>query len=278
MQYFFLTVAAAAFYVAAQATESLVPVGHNCHPNGTACAEGANCYAVNSMQQTVCGNFQSSCTKDEQCAFNTCNLQQGLCNGFLSSSASSSATAPPATSSTACPAPGSTDNQGRYSCNPAHQYPLEQQCIVIDGCYYISPTVSSTAGSASTSLPTTPAGTLPLGAQCDPLATPSPCAGGAQCWASNSMLIAACGNFNAACKQDSECAFNTCNNGLCNGFKSTVISNGTSTAQTTGGYAATSTPTGTYAPPAFTGAATIPRTVEKGGLMAVFIAAVAWIM
>ena len=36
-----------------------------------------------------------------------------------------------------CPAPGSTDSQGRYSCNPAHQYPNGQSCKTIDGCPYL---------------------------------------------------------------------------------------------------------------------------------------------
>ncbi|KAG6056160.1 hypothetical protein E4U17_002434 [Claviceps sp. LM77 group G4] len=37
----------------------------------------------------------------------------------------------------ACPAPGFTDSQGRYSCNPAHQYPAGQQCKEIDGCLFL---------------------------------------------------------------------------------------------------------------------------------------------
>ncbi|KAG6104060.1 hypothetical protein E4U31_002252 [Claviceps sp. LM219 group G6] len=37
----------------------------------------------------------------------------------------------------ACPAPGSSDSQGRYSCNPAHQYPEGQQCKEIDGCLFL---------------------------------------------------------------------------------------------------------------------------------------------
>ncbi|KAG5975085.1 hypothetical protein E4U55_007859 [Claviceps digitariae] len=36
-----------------------------------------------------------------------------------------------------CPAPGSTDSQGRYSCNPAHQYPNGQTCKAIDGCLFL---------------------------------------------------------------------------------------------------------------------------------------------
>ncbi|KZZ98430.1 hypothetical protein AAL_02948 [Moelleriella libera RCEF 2490] len=46
-------------------------------------------------------------------------------------------TAPPTSTPTACPAPGSLDSKGRYSCNPAHHYPNGQSCIVIDGCYYL---------------------------------------------------------------------------------------------------------------------------------------------
>ena len=38
---------------------------------------------------------------------------------------------------TTCPAPGSTDSQGRYSCNPAHQYPNGQTCELVEGCYFL---------------------------------------------------------------------------------------------------------------------------------------------
>ncbi|CAD0089691.1 unnamed protein product [Aureobasidium vineae] len=58
-------------------------------------------------------------------------------------------------------------------------------------------------------------GTLPLGAEC---ANTEQCAGGAECFASTAWLIKSCGKFNAACSNDSQCATNTCNNGLCNGF------------------------------------------------------------
>lgn len=42
------------------------------------------------------------------------------------------------TQSPVCPAAGTTDSQGRYSCNPAHQYPNGQTCDMINGCYYLS--------------------------------------------------------------------------------------------------------------------------------------------
>ncbi|KAG6003718.1 hypothetical protein E4U21_001771 [Claviceps maximensis] len=41
------------------------------------------------------------------------------------------------TNTPACPAPGSTDSQGRYSCNPAHQYPNGETCKTIDGCFFL---------------------------------------------------------------------------------------------------------------------------------------------
>ncbi|KAJ5197731.1 uncharacterized protein N7498_006848 [Penicillium cinerascens] len=40
-------------------------------------------------------------------------------------------------SAKSCPPPGSSDNQGRYSCNPAHQYPNGQMCRPINGCYFL---------------------------------------------------------------------------------------------------------------------------------------------
>ncbi|EUC28589.1 hypothetical protein COCCADRAFT_30181 [Bipolaris zeicola 26-R-13] len=171
MRYSFFALATAGVLASAQST---IPLGENCTPGGTPCAGGANCYATNSMLQPLCGNFQSSCTSDAQCAFNTCN--GGFCNGVK---ASSSSTPPTVTSSSSAP-----------GWSPAP-----------------SPTIVA------------PAGSLSLGAECNPFVTPSQCIEGVQCWASNAGLIARCGNFNAACKTDAQCAYNTCNNGLCNGLR-----------------------------------------------------------
>lgn len=67
---------------------------------------------------------------------------------------------------------------------------------------------------------------LPLGTNCG---ADEQCMNDAQCWGSNAFTIRQCGNFNAACEDDSQCAYNTCNNGLCNGFLATT----TTAAQTT---------------------------------------------
>lgn len=168
MQNFLLVLATAASFASAETTASasstpsligaVVPIGQQCDPKGTPCALGADCYATNSMLMTICGNFQATCTSDQQCAFNKCN--DGACNGELLSSSSaaepSTATsaAPAATSSSACPAPGDTDSQGRYSCNPAHQYPSGQECVLVDGCYFLSTTLpTSSAHNATSSMP-----------------------------------------------------------------------------------------------------------------------------
>ena len=199
MQYSIVTLVAAASFASAQSSTSsaaasaaptgtVIPLGQSCTPDGTPCALGAQCYATNSMLQTVCGNFQAACTSNEQCAFNTCNTQQSLCNGFLASSASSII-------------PSTTSTPGGFIPAP-------------------SPTT------------TAPAGSLPLGAECNPFVNPSQCADGAQCWASNAGIIARCGNFNAACTSNSQCAGTTCNNGLCNGLlvSSSGAGNATSSA------------------------------------------------
>ncbi|ATY61658.1 hypothetical protein A9K55_008103 [Cordyceps militaris] len=59
-----------------------------------------------------------------------------------------------AVSAADCAAPGAYDSQGRYSCNPAHQYPNGQRCTTVDGCPLLvdasgQPIVKST-GTSST--------------------------------------------------------------------------------------------------------------------------------
>jgi hypothetical protein len=69
---------------AAAGTGSMVylPLGSSCNPSSTPCANGAECWASNSMLQMRCGNFNAACTSDEQCAYNICNTETGLCSGF----------------------------------------------------------------------------------------------------------------------------------------------------------------------------------------------------
>ncbi|KAF1976966.1 hypothetical protein BU23DRAFT_565619 [Bimuria novae-zelandiae CBS 107.79] len=256
MQYLYLTLAAVASFASAQTTST----ASSCPAPGATDSQGQ--YSCNPAHAYPSGQ--------------QCLLVDG-CYFLSSTLASSSSSAPPASSSSACPAPGATDSQGRYSCNPAHQYPSGQSCLLVDGCYFLSSTLPSSASSAPTSAPTAPAGSLPLGAQCDPFQDPSPCAGGAQCWASNAGLIAACGNFNAACEINAQCAFNTCNNGLCNGLLPSGSSNATSVLpSSTGGYY-TGTPTAT-APPEFSGAASTLGLMEASGVMAALFAVIAWVM
>lgn len=88
---------------------------------------------------------------------------------------------------------------------------------------------------------------IPLGGECG---ADAQCMNDAECWGTTAFTIRRCGNFNAACNVSSQCAFNSCNGGLCNGFlPSSLSSSGTADATgsvTTGGggYAG---PTGGYA-------------------------------
>ncbi|KAF2213525.1 hypothetical protein CERZMDRAFT_7307, partial [Cercospora zeae-maydis SCOH1-5] len=79
---------------------------------------------------------------------------------------------------------------------------------------------------------TAPAGSIPLGGTCG---ADEQCAGGAQCWANTDFSIRSCGNFNAACTSDSQCAYNTCDSGLCRGFlpSSAYPANSATASQTT---------------------------------------------
>ncbi|KAE9372796.1 hypothetical protein N431DRAFT_457484 [Stipitochalara longipes BDJ] len=69
---------------------------------------------------------------------------------------------------------------------------------------------------------------LALGAACT---ATTQCANGAACYASNLMEVAHCGNFGATCSSNSQCAFNTCVSGSCQG----TISSSTSTLVTGSG-------------------------------------------
>lgn len=259
MRYTIIALASAASFASGQ---SSIPIGEVCTPNGTPCALGASCYATNSGLQTRCGNFQASCTRNEQCAFNTCNQTNNVCDGFLASTSGAAVSSAPTSTSSAqgfMPAP--------------------------------SPTIVA------------PAGSLPLGAECNPFVKPEQCAGGAQCWASNAGLIARCGNFNAACTTDAQCANTTCSGGLCRGFlsssaisaapssaisarpsqasppASSMPSNGTvSTRPTgTGSLTPTRSPTATTSGTSqFTGGASVENVA--GGVMAIVLGAVAWVL
>ncbi|KAF4551706.1 Hypothetical protein D9617_12g035940 [Elsinoe fawcettii] len=188
------------------------------------CAGGAQCFASNVMATKRCGGFNAACTSNAQCAFNACN--SGLCNG---APITSTPPANPPTSTTTPPTSSTTPPT--TSTKPPTGNP------------------STTSSKSSISNPPTPSpqpptgGSLKLGEQCS---DDKQCAGGAQCWASNAMLIRRCGNFNAACTKDEQCAFNTCNKGLCNG----ILPTGTAPGKPSG-------PTGSV-PPQGSGSGTQP--------------------
>jgi len=171
------------------------------------------------MLAPLCGNFQSACTSNAQCAFNTC--VSGLCSGPLSSSATTSTGSVPT---------------------------------------YTTTQPSSTSQTA----------TLPLGAVCTPSSTP--CANGSQCYAVNSMLIPRCGNFQAACTSNSQCAFNTCVNGFCSGALPSSIGSGglAPTSSSTGNYTAGATTSSkSSATPTYVQASGAGKVVGEFGALAI---------
>jgi hypothetical protein len=105
------------------------------------------------------------------------------------------------------------------------------------------------------------------------------------------MLQPVCGNFQASCKSDSQCAFNTCNNGLCNGFLAlSTASNGTVVKPNSASGSAYKTATATRSAAAtgnmtasrtggmaeFTGAAAVATMVPE--VMAVVLGVAAWVL
>ena len=111
--------------------------------------------------------------------------------------------------------------------------------------FHSSAATSSTTMPTPLQSPTSPTGTLPLGAVCIPSSTP--CAKGAQCYAVNLMLSPVCGNFQAECISDFQCAFNACVDGSCSGILSTGSGPGASALTSSAGgrygnYTSTTTP------------------------------------
>ncbi|KAG5998328.1 hypothetical protein E4U52_000663 [Claviceps spartinae] len=81
----------------------------------------------------------------------------------------SSALASPQRPTGDCPAPGLTDSQGRYSCNPAHKYPEGHQCKQVDGCLFLcdndgKPVIGSSTSGGAPGAPGAPEATETTGA------------------------------------------------------------------------------------------------------------------
>ncbi|KAF2166194.1 hypothetical protein M409DRAFT_23383 [Zasmidium cellare ATCC 36951] len=196
------------------------------------------------------GGSEVSC----QCDLATCSGEDSArIRDYCASATSGAATSPPSASS--------------YTTPPQPYGPTG----------VTSPTniVTGTPGSQPSGQPpvNAPEGSLDLGATCS---DDKQCRPGVQCWASNAGLIRRCGNFNAACKSNAQCAYNTCNNGLCNGFIS-PSANASMTAEPTGtGFLpnGTSAPTSSIVP--YEGAA--PMSSIMSGFAAMFFGVIAWVL
>ncbi|KAJ6780105.1 hypothetical protein PWT90_01034 [Aphanocladium album] len=95
-----------------------------CAPGGSYDSQG--CYSCNPAHQYPDG---------VTCKFiNGCPLLVGSDGNVVISSSASSAAPTSTAPASNCAAPGAYDSKGRYSCNPAHQYPNGQSCKTIDGC------------------------------------------------------------------------------------------------------------------------------------------------
>jgi hypothetical protein len=184
-------------------------LGQTCS-DSSQCKNGAQCWGTTADTIRACGNFNAACTDDSQCAFNTC-ASNGLCSGFLAQSSSSSSAATTTTASTSTAETASIIT-GTAGSQPSGQAPV-----------------------------TAAVGSLALGEICS---DSRQCANGADCYGTTAFTIRRCGNFNSACDNDSQCAYNTCaGTGLCNGFIETrAVANGTMSTSTT----MVTAPTGGY--------------------------------
>lgn len=208
------------------------------------CQGGAQCFGSTAGTIRTCGSFNAACSSDSQCATNTC--QDGLCNGFLPSQS--------------------------YLANTASRTASSASSVASSATSVASPAATTGPGPMPAPNPPVlaPEGSIRLGDLCSDSIQ---CANGADCFGSNSMVQLRCGNFNAACSQDSQCAFNTCNNGLCNGFRAnatTVATSGIAAPTGSGAYPSTSSPV------PYTGDASVVGALS--GVAAIVAGVAAWVM
>ncbi|KAM3499165.1 hypothetical protein MY10362_007558 [Beauveria mimosiformis] len=124
------------------------------YPNGQTCKEIDGCPLLadadgQPIYKSTCaapGDYDSqgrySCNPAHQYPNGqTCKVIDGcplLCDASgnaIATSTSAGGAKPTSTDTPSnCAAPGDYDSQGRYSCNPAHQYPNGQTCKIIDNC------------------------------------------------------------------------------------------------------------------------------------------------
>ncbi|KAH6686934.1 hypothetical protein F5X68DRAFT_208257 [Plectosphaerella plurivora] len=116
-----------------------MPTMTGCPAPGTTTEDG---YSCNPAHQYPPGEL---CVLIGDCYF---LRGTGLLTSIIGGNGTATGTAPPyptGTTADGCPAPGTTTEDG-YSCNPAHQYPDGEECVLIDGCYFLRGTGLLTSG------------------------------------------------------------------------------------------------------------------------------------
>lgn len=170
----------------------------------------------------------------------------------------------------------SATSSGAYSAPSTTSYTTPPQSYGLTGVTSPTNIITGTPGSQPSGQPpiTAPEGSLDLGATCS---DDNQCKAGVQCWASNAGLIRRCGSFNAACTSNAQCAYNTCNGGLCNGFISPSANASMSAAPTGTAVlpSGTSGPTSSIVP--YAGSAE-PMSSIMSGFAAMFFGVIAWVL
>ncbi|CRK33993.1 hypothetical protein BN1708_006248, partial [Verticillium longisporum] len=117
------------YFLRNKAASSTAPPAAASQPTGTSCPAPGSTSAVGDISCLPTQKY----SKGLECVLvNGCYLLRPMCG--------TSSSAAPKPTTTSCPAPGSTNAAGDYSCNPAHKYPEGQQCVLMDGCYLLRTT------------------------------------------------------------------------------------------------------------------------------------------
>lgn len=140
------------------------------YPEGQKCeAVDGDCYVIKAGSTYDCpGPGETNAQGDYGCnpahqypEGQHCEAVDGDCyviKGMpMTGTVTSSAPAPTST----CPPAGSTDSKGQYGCNPAHEYPNGQLCVLLGDCYILEGTGGPTMTPHSGTHTFEPTHTLP---------------------------------------------------------------------------------------------------------------------
>ncbi|CZT15742.1 uncharacterized protein RCC_01576 [Ramularia collo-cygni] len=202
MRFSIFALATTAVLVSAAAPNNSIPLGKECTTDAE-CFGNSECYGQTKDTIPVCGNFNAGCKSNADCAYNSCD--NGLCSGYIAPH--SIALGETCASDEQCKGNSTCYGQTKDTIPSCGNFNAE--CTSDADCAYNTCQAGLCNGFLAPH-------SYQLGETC---VLDEQCVGDSTCYGQTKDTIKQCGNFNAKCSKDADCAYNTCENGLCSGYR-----------------------------------------------------------